>query len=485
MMNREKERCLLSATRLAISNENPKWHDFGKNTKCCLMNSFKFFASESLCIITVLSMYMKCPVVVSAFLFFYSGFLYSQREPDRVYMEGIRTVKLFQQNDQQSVAMIRLGSADLLELHFDDLMGYTRNYFYTYQLCNADWTPALLNPFDYIKGFTQNRLTQYRMSSIAMTKYMHYQALLPERNCMPSKSGNYLLKVFLDGDTARLAFTKRILVVDDRVSIGARISQPFNSALVRTHQKIQVTVGTRDLNIMSPQQQTKLVIIQNNRWQDAAVNLQPTFMRGNALEYNGEQDAVFAAGKEYRWADLRSFRFESDRVEKVDRSAFPNHIFIKPDLQRNDLRYAFFNDRNGWNEIATTESINPWWQGDYAKVDFTLVPAGLQPYAGKDVFLVGEMTGNQSGDSSKMEFDTEKGVYRKTVLLKQGYYSYQYLTKDKSNRFAKADPTLTEGNYWETENEYLVLFYFRPFSGRHDELLGVTRLNSRNFGGGF
>ena len=209
------------------------------------------------------------------------------------------------------------------------------------------------------------------------------------------------------------------------------------------------------------------------------------FRSGNALEYNGEQDAVFPAGKEFRWADLRSFRFESDRIESVDRSAFPHHIYIRPDLQRNDLRYAFFSDRNGWNEISTTESINPWWQGDYAKVDFTFAPSGGKPFVGKDVFLVGEMTGNQASDSSRMEFDTEKAVYKKTLFLKQGYYSYQYLTKDIRDRFAKADPALTEGNYWETENEYLVLFYFRPFSGRHDELLGVTRLNSRNFGSGF
>lgn len=44
---------------------------------------------------------------------------------------------------------------------------------------------------------------------------------------------------------------------------------------------------------------------------------------------------------------------------------------------------------------------------------------------------------------------------------------------------------MTEGNYWETENEYIVLFYFRPLSGRHDELVGITRLNSRNLNSGF
>lgn len=408
----------------------------------------------------------------------------AQRLPDHVYMKSIRTVKLFQQNNQQSLPMLTLGSADLLELHFDDLGGYPKNYYYTFQLCNADWLPADVNVFDYIRGFTQNRLSQYRVSSIATTKYVHYQALLPERNCIPSKSGNYLLKVYLDADTSKLAFTKRMLIVDKKVTIGAAVQQPFDNEVLRTHQKVQFSVNTLQLNIFSPQQ-VKAVVLQNNRWDDAVKDIQPVFMRGNIFEYNGEQDCVFPAGKEYRWADLQSFRFESDRVDHVDRKVEPNEIYIKTDVERNNLRYIFFRDRNGWDEINSTESINPWWQSDYANVHFTFAPANNQPFAGKNVYLLGEMTGNQVGDTSKMEYDAERGVYIKTILLKQGYYSYTYATKDIRNRTGRAETALTDGNFWETENEYTILFYHRPFSARHDELVGITTINSRNLRPGF
>ncbi|MEK7199864.1 MAG: type IX secretion system plug protein domain-containing protein, partial [Bacteroidota bacterium] len=85
--------------------------------------------------------------------------LQAQRLPDQVYMPAIKTVKLFQQNNQQSLPVLTLNSTDQLELHFDDMIGYARNYYYTYILCNADWTPADVNVFDYIRGFTQNRLS--------------------------------------------------------------------------------------------------------------------------------------------------------------------------------------------------------------------------------------------------------------------------------------------------------------------------------------
>ena len=405
--------------------------------------------------------------------------LVAQRLPDHVYSKDIRTVKLFQHNNQSTLPIISLNSGDQLELHFDDMSGYVRNYYYSYVLCNADWSPADVNVFDYVKGYTQNRIGQYRNSTYGSTKYVHYQALLPERNSVPSKSGNYLLKVFLDSDTSKLAFTRRILVVENKVGIGAQILQPYDFEFARSHQKIQFSVNTQQLNIMSPQQ-TSAVVIQNGRWDDAITNLQPAFIRGNVLEYNGEQDCLFQAGKEYRWADLMSFRFQSDRVDHVDKNAEPNHIYIKPDQERNSLRYLFFADRNGWDEIATTESINPWWQSEYAYVHFTFVPSRNQPYAGKNVYLLGEMTGNQVGDTSLMTYDANNGIYTKTLFLKQGYYSYNYVTKDIRNKNAKTETAFTEGNYWETENQYTILFYYRSFSSRYDELIGISTVNSRN-----
>ena len=197
------------------------------------------------------------------------------------------------------------------------------------------------------------------------------------------------------------------------------------------------------------------------------------------MEYNGEQDFIFAAGKEYRWADLQSFRFESDRIARVDRSKEPNEVFIKPDQPRNAVAYINFQDRNGYTEINSSESINPWWQSDYAWVNFIYLPNNRQPIFGKTLHLIGEITGNQIGDSSLMYYNATEGVYTKKLFLKQGYYSYTYATKDNKNPLESADISFTDGSYWETENEYTILVYYRSFSGRHDELVGATTINSR------
>ncbi len=416
--------------------------------------------------------------LLNVFIFsFICSFVMAQRTPDKVFVGSIKTIKLFPQNNQQSIPVINLNSTEQLELHFDDLGSYPKNYFYTYELCNADWTTAQWSAFDFISGFQQNRLSQYRVSSIAKTQYVHYQAILPERNAVPSRSGNYLLKVFQDGDTSKLLFTKRFYVVDNKIGIAAQIQQPFDFQLASTNQKIQLALNTGQLNIMSPQQ-IKTVILQNSRWNNNVDALQPSFIRGNILEYNAEQDCIFPGGKEYRWIDLQSLRFESDRVERVNRTTFPLEIMVKTDVVRSSMRYLWYRDLNGFNEIRTTESINPWWQSDYATVIFRFAPDGGQPFLNKQVYLMGELTGNQVGDTSLMEFDALERVYTKKLLLKQGYYSYCYATSRPGNNSSKVDLSATEGNYWETENNYTIFVYYRALGGRHDELVGYKLLNT-------
>ena len=405
--------------------------------------------------------------------------VFAQNEPDAINYNNIRSIKLFQQNNQESLPIINLNSNDLLELHFDDLDGYIKNYYYTYQLCNADWSIANLNSFDYVKGFTQNRIIQSRPSSITLSKYIHYQVTLPERNCVPSKSGNYLLKVFLNGDADNVVFTKRMYVLNSIAPIGMQILQPFDNSLYRTHQKVQFFVNTNQLNLYNANQQLKVSLLQNQRWDNAKTNLQPAFMRESIFEYNGEQDCIFPAGKEYRWLDLRSFRFESDRVASRDETNNPIDIYVKTDDNRINQRYLFYRDLNGWYNITTTDLVNPWWQTGYANVHFTYVPENNQPYAGQDIYIIGELTGNDVNNNNKMKYNATKGVYEITLLLKQGYFAYSYITKNSNDKKAISSFELTDGNYWETENTYTVFAYYKSFSGRHDELVGYTTINSR------
>jgi len=289
------------------------------------------------------------------------------------------------------------------------------------------------------------------------------------------------LKVYLNGDTSKLAFTRRILIVNDIIPVAAQITQPFNTQLFRTHQKVQFTVDKTKLNIMNPQQQLKVVVLQNFRWDNAIMGIQPSFMRGNLYEYSNDNNCVFPAGRDYRWADLQSFRFQSERVDSVDQNSKPFALWLKPDPQRSRMRYMSYVDLNGVYEVRALDVSNPWWQGDYANVHFTFVPENPTDFANKNVFLIGELaTGNCDNAMCQMEYNADKKIFEKTLLLKQGYYYYTYVTKTVNDKKGISETADTEGNFSETENSYTILVYYRSLSDRVDQLVSAVTIDSYN-----
>ena len=420
------------------------------------------------------------PLIICGF--FFAGLLFSfnakAQEPDKIYKSSIATAQLFQYGNQLELPIYALNSSNRFDLEFDDLDGSYKSYYYTYQLCDYNWQPVDLSPFDYIRGFTQNRISTYRYSSIALTKYTHYQAILPEQNSVPTRSGNYLLKVFMDGDTSKIAFTKRLLVTEQKSSVSAAVVQLLGALNFREYQKVRFTVATTsDLNTFSAAQQIKAVILQNNRWDIAQKDIAPTFVRGNVLDYSNENIGQFPGGKEWRWLDLRSFHLQSDRIDHADYGKTFTNMYVMKDVDRSPQRYVYYPDFNGTYSIFTYETINPLWQGDYATVKFNFAPPGGEPFRGKNIYVAGGFTNFEISDKYKMKYNDATGLYEASVFMKQGYYSYTYLLASETG-IDKTNPL--EGNYWETDNNYTILIYYKSFTDRNDRLIGVGQVNSLN-----
>jgi hypothetical protein len=414
--------------------------------------------------------------ILLLFVFLFSSKCTIAQAPDSIYVNNIKTVRLYNYGNQLSLPVINLNSNDHAELHFDDMDADVKYYYYTYQLCNNDWTSVNLSPFDYLKGFTQLRISIYRFSSIALTRYTHYQAVIPDRSSYPTRSGNYILKVYLNGDTSQLAFTKRLMIVDNKASIIARVTQPFAPDIFRTHQKIQFTVALKGIDAFNAGQQLKVVILQNYRWDNSLKNILPTFIRGTTLEYNSESIGIFPGGKEWRWLDLTDFHLQSDRVLTADYNKKSTEVFLRPDGPLEGKRYVYYQDNDGMYISTAIRGLNPLWESDYANVHFSFAPPNGIAYPNKDIYLFGQLTNYNYADSLKMIFNPDKGVYETHLFLKQGYYDYTYIAVDRNNPANRAE---LDGNYYETENLYTILVYYKSFIGRSDELLAVATFDSR------
>jgi hypothetical protein len=403
----------------------------------------------------------------------------AQPVSDMVVSPSIGSPQLYPAGNQLGYPIIRLNSQDQLELSFDDLDADVKPYYYTFQLCDEDWTPSTVSEVEYLKGFSQVRIDDYRNSSVALVRYTHYHALLPDANAVPVHSGNYLLKVFTDGDTTKLAFTRRFLVVDNRIGIQTQFLQPVDYNLAQTHQHISLKLNVQAINPQNPLDQIRVDILQNYRWDNAIRNLKPTFYAGNNLDYTNDNEILFEGGAEWRGVDLQSFRFQSDRVLTANYGKTGTDILLRPDGDRSALAYAYYADLNGAYFIQTTESIDVNYQGDYASVLFGFAPKDKAAFPNKDLYLVSRFTGGVLTDSAKMVFNPDNGRYERRFFLKMGYYSFCYVTVDRSDPDRKPSFALTEGNHVETSNDYLILVYYRSPLGRGDDLIGISKFNSR------
>ena len=400
--------------------------------------------------------------------------------PDKVYDSSIKTIRVHPMGNALAIPVISLTQMNPLEISFDDLKAKYQNYFYSVELMNADWRSANLSVFDYLQGFNQNRITQYSISSIAIQPYYHYKFTFPNTNCRPTKSGNYIIKVYKDSNPQKVVFTSRFFVVDDQVSILSSIQEPFDGNISKTHQKVQLSVDTKKLSFFQPDQ-IQVQVIQNYRYNDALRVNTPNFVRGSLLEYNSERDLIFPSGKELRWLDLQSFRLKSDRILNFEATANGTIVNVKPDFSRATTPYFIFKDVNGQFLISNSESIDSENQNDYATVVFTYVPPNRLPLLGETLYLSGSLTNNVLDESSEMKFNAVTRAYQKSLLLKQGYYSYSYILRDKAGTDPMLDFNETEGDHWETENAYSIFIYYRPPGARHDHLIGFTTAHSNQY----
>lgn len=397
---------------------------------------------------------------------------------NRIYQENIASVTFRLEDLFLSLPVINLSSDLPLVLEFDDLDGDVKDYTYTFVHCDQNWKPTNISQLEYLDGFAEDRITTYNYSFKTLKQYTHYEIELPSRNMRWTKSGNYLLIIYEDEGYKVPMITRRFVVVDPRIRVDGQFVPPAKVSKTRTHHEIDFTVDYDKFPIRSPQQEVKATILQNGRWDNAIIGLAPNFTRLNAIAFDYQDRIVFPAGKEYRYADLRSFRLAAPGIGEIALSEQFYEVYLLPETLRDSKVYITRRDANG-KFVIETQDQNDWkLSSEYAYVRFFLKTE--QPFYDKELYLFGAFSDWQIRPEFRLEYNSAINSYVGMVLLKQGYYEYEYVTVPNN---AGKDPAQvsredTEGNWYETENEYTVLIYYRPFGERYDQVIGTYTFSS-------
>ncbi len=416
----------------------------------------------------------KKPLVSLFFLVLIrSGALFSQVLEDKVHSEHVQSVRLFplglQRDSQLDAPVVAISDSRPLVLLFDDIAYDPEQYSVKLIHCDATWQKSALRDNDFSVSFNEYNIQEYSYSINTRIPYIHYVFTVPR----VTKSGNYVLKVYRNRNENEVVLTRRFMVYEELFTVGASVVPPTQTEDRRALQQINVAVNYSRVDMTDPTTQVKVLIRQNQRWDNAKFLAKPTFLNQNAKSIRYEPfdgSSTFRAGNEFRFVDLRFIRATGVNIAEVkveETVIFANALADKP---RPGGVYSQYLDLNGQYMVYTNDRPggNPEVESEYMYTTFYL---GADP--GRDIRMLGALTAWGNSPESKMTYDPRTGHYSTSLLLKQGWYDYQYgfVTQDGYD----SDPI--EGSFFETENEYEVLVYYRALGSRYDQLAGYVYLH--------
>jgi hypothetical protein len=398
----------------------------------------------------------------------------SIRYENYVYKPNIKSVQLYDESFELSQPLLALGSTEKLKLAFDDLDADLKTYSYTVIHCNANWEPSDLVSAEYIDGFSDNNINDYRYSLNTLQSFTHYTATFPNNSMRITKSGNYILKVYADGNPDDLVLTRRFMIQQNYVNIIGRVTQASIIEERNYRQELDFTIDHTGYDIKNPYNDLIIVMTQNNRWDNKRTGFKPQFVKDNELVYDYDDLNVFPGGNEFRYFDIKSLRFHTEFVYSIKVDSLGNHVDLYADEKRSYKRYSTYTEMNGNFFIKVQEGSNSEVEADYCFVKFFLPYP--DPILEGNMYVFGAFNDWRCNKENLMHYNEKRLGYECTLYLKQGLYNYEYaFMKDGST---VADETLVEGSHYETENDYMIYVYHRQQGTFYDQLIGVKRLNS-------
>ncbi|MDX9883864.1 MAG: DUF5103 domain-containing protein [Prolixibacteraceae bacterium] len=423
---------------------------------------------------------------------FFSSFLYviislisfaGEKDEDRyyyqnsVYKEEIKSVQLYPDGSELSNPVMELNGDAPLVLKFDDLSAKLKNYSYTIIHCDANWNESFLMQNEYLEGFPDNPVKDYAFSMNTTVAYVNYRLEIPNEDVKLKYSGNYVVAVFEGHDREKLVLVKRFHILEPLVRIEGRVKRATFDPFKGSNHEVDFDVYTGSLRVQNPHEEIKVVVSQNRRQDNAIRNLKPLFIRDRVLSYDYNKENVFPAGNEFRYFDIRTNRFPGENVASIKFHRPYYHATLLTDELRSNRKFFSYREMNGNYVVESQDRVQDFdTECDYTFVHFTL-PLPV-PLVGGSVNVIGSLTDWNANKSNEMTWNPQTAAYELTLLLKQGYYNYQYVYVPAGSTIA--DATNIEGSFYETENDYQVFVYFRGMGDRYDRLVGFRELNSAN-----
>ncbi|WP_370274147.1 DUF5103 domain-containing protein [Flavobacterium sp. RSP46] len=418
---------------------------------------------------------MENPLLkIAAFMLtaFYSCVSLAQIEKEVAPPYHIKTIS-FVQNDQTIIPILKLGEG--FQLQFDDLFGNEANYYYEIIHCDYSWNPTAIPKNEYLEGFDNQRIQEYTNSFNTLQIYSHYKLAIPNQFTLQLKiSGNYMIKV-LD-ENKDILFSRKFILYEDLVTVPIQVKRARTISTIELKHNLDFAIKSNSIVFQTPLRNVKLLLLQNGQLNSGIKNIIPQYTIGNDLIYKYDTETQFWAGNEFLFFENKDIRAANNNIGRVDFDTPIYGSFLYTNAARANFPYSFTQDVNGAFVVKNISAADSEFEADYAWVYFSLSAPTFR--MNKNIYVAGMFNNYALIPEYKMDYNPKKGLYEKAILIKQGFTNFQYLVADDKGVL---DPeNAIDGNFYQTENEYTIVVYYRENIGRYDRAVGKGMANSIN-----
>lgn len=386
-----------------------------------------------------------------------------------ILSERIASLQVVAGDQWMDLPLITLGQSTPIIISFDDLTHDYHRYAYRLEHCEADWSVSEeIFESDYCEGFASgNTIDHYRQSINTNQLYTHYSLQLPNDRCRMKLSGNYRLTVYDEQENDTPVLTACFMVLEPLMAVGMEVTSNTDADFNGRHQQVGMTLNYGGVRVTDPMNQIKTVVMQNGRWDNAIINPKPQYVNASGLAWSHNRDLIFNGGNEYRKFEMLDVSHTTMGLESMTWDGERYHAWIWTDEPRPS--YVYDEDADGSFYLRNSDNRDNDILSEYAMVHFRLA----SPRLPGNIYLNGAWTYDRFPNSYQMQWDEEAQLYHAALWLKQGYYNYQYLLEQPDGTMV---PIPSEGNFYQTQNTYQALVYFRGIGERTDRLVGYQAI---------
>ena len=391
----------------------------------------------------------------------------SKAQVQQIFNRNIKTLTLTVDGNPTLPPYLAFGGRQYIDIEWDEMSHDYKRYRYHIDHCDWDWQPTDgIFESDYLIGMNDQLIEDYEKSFNTTQIYTHYRLRVPSKEIKLRLSGNYRVRIYEEDAEDEPVLEARFSFYEKEAGIVAQLSSNTDVDFNDSHQQMTLSIGYGALSIFDPERDLKVIVMQNRRWDSRVEGLVPNIRRANGIEFTHNRNLIFPAGNEYHRFEILDVHRTATGVDRIEWFEPYYHATLFPAVI--DHAYSYSEDQNGVYVVRSSDNYDDWTTAEYVIVHFFLETPRLQ---GGDVYVSGWWTGQTFNPDCKMEYDAVHQYYHAAILLKQGYYSYEFVQKDGLMQ-------RTMGSFFETENEYEVLVYYRQQGSRYDRLVGFSIMHN-------